>query len=138
MVEAKIKKSKLNVNYCENFVSSEKAGAVNIFIGTVRNKTHGKSVKYLFYESYGKMAILEIEKIANYAQKKWQLENVVIHHRVGKVRLGEITVVIAVSSSHRKESFEGCRYIIDTLKKTVPIWKKEVYEGGDEWTYPNP
>ncbi len=138
MIEIKVKKAKLNVSYCVNFVSSEKVGAINTFIGTVRNKTKGKSVKYLYYESYGKMAILEMNKIANYAQKKWQLEHVVIHHRIGKVILGEITVVIAVSSSHRKESFEGCRYIIDTLKKTVPIWKKEVYEAGDEWTYPNP
>lgn len=138
MIEAKIKTTKLSVNYCINFVSSEKAGAINTFIGTVRNKTKGKSVKYLFYESYGKMAISEMEKIANYAQKKWQLEHVVIHHRAGKVKLGEITVVIAVSSSHRMESFEGCRYIIDTLKKTVPIWKKEIYEAGEEWTNPNP
>lgn len=138
MIEVKIKKTKLNVKYCVNSASSVNAGGINVFIGTVRNSTKGRNVTHLFYETYGKMAIPELEKIARHAQKRWKLENVIIHHREGKVRLGETAVIIAVSSPHRRESFDSCRYIIDTLKTTVPIWKKEVFEDGKEWSYPNP
>lgn len=119
-------------------VISDEAGGIDVFIGTVRNKTKGKNVKYLFYETYEKMALLEMEKIAKYATKKWKLKKVVIHHRKGKLEIGETAVVIAVSAPHRKEAFEACRYIIDTLKATVPIWKKEVFEDGEKWVSPNP
>ena len=84
------------------------------------------------------MALLEMEKIAKHATKKWGLKKVSIHHREGKLTVGDTSVVIAVSSAHRKEAFEACRYIIDTLKDTVPIWKKELYENGEEWVSANP
>lgn len=113
-------------------------GAVNIFVGTVRNKTDTRNVVNLEYEAYEGMAIKEMRKIAEEAASKWPVEKIIIHHRVGKLRVGEATVVIAVSTPHRHDSFEACRYIIDTLKKSVPIWKKEVFEDGEEWVSVHP
>ncbi|MCH8233885.1 MAG: molybdenum cofactor biosynthesis protein MoaE [Bacteroidetes bacterium] len=113
-------------------------GAVNIFVGTVRNKTDTRNVVNLEYEAYEGMAIKEMRKIAEEAASKWPVEKIIIHHRVGKLRVGEATVVIAVSTPHRHDSFEACRYIIDTLKKSVPIWKKEVFEDGEEWVSAHP
>ena len=113
-------------------------GAVNIFVGTVRNKTDTRNVVNLEYEAYEGMAIKEMRKIAEEAASKWPVEKIIIHHRVGKLRVGEATVVIAVSTPHRHDSFEACRYIIDTLKKAVPIWKKEVFENGEEWVSAHP
>ncbi len=133
MFDLAIKKRKLNTQKCIEFVKDNEAGGIDVFIGTVRNKSKGKKVKYLFYETYRKMALLEMEKIAKHATKKWELKKAIIHHREGKLTVGDTSVVIAVSSAHRKEAFEACRYIIDTLKNTVPIWKKEVYETGEEW-----
>ncbi len=112
--------------------------AVNIFVGTVRNKTDTRNVVNLEYEAYEGMAIKEMRKIAEEAASKWPVEKIIIHHRVGKLRVGEATVVIAVSTPHRHDSFEACRYIIDTLKKSVPIWKKEVFENGEEWVSAHP
>ena len=113
-------------------------GAVNIFVGTVRNKTDTRNVVNLEYEAYEGMAIKEMRKIAEEAASKWPVEKIIIHHRVGKLRVGEATVVIAVSTPHRHDSFEAGRYIIDTLKKSVPIWKKEVFEDGEEWVSAHP
>lgn len=138
MFDIAINKGKLNIRNCVDFVMDDKAGGIDVFIGTVRDKTKDKKVKYLFYEAYKKMALLEMEKIAKHAIKKWGLKKVSIHHREGKLAVGDTSVVIAVSSAHRKEAFEACRYIIDTLKDTVPIWKKELYENGEEWVSANP
>lgn len=138
MIEVKISSKQLNITKCIASVASDEAGGIDVFIGTVRNNTNGKKVKYLFYETYEKMALSEMEKITKYATKKWKLNKAVIHHRKGKLEIGETAVVIAVSAPHRKEAFEACRYIIDTLKATVPIWKKEVFEDGAEWISPTP
>lgn len=138
MIEVKIHKRKLNIAQCITSVASHEAGGINVFIGTVRNKTKGKKVTHLFYETYQKMALAEMEAIAKYALKKWDLKKVAIHHRIGKLDIGETAVVIAVSSAHRKETFDACYYIINKLKKTVPIWKKEVYFDGEEWISPTP
>lgn len=113
-------------------------GAVNIFVGTVRNKTDTRNVVNLEYEAYEGMAIKEMRKIAEEAASKWPVEKIIIHHRVGKLSVSEATVVIAVSTPHRHDSFEACRYIIDTLKKSVPIWKKEIFEDGEEWVSAHP
>lgn len=137
MFNVAISKRKLNTQKCIDFVKDDEAGGTDVFIGTVRDRTKGKKVKYLYYEAYEKMAILEMEKIAKYAIKKWRLKKVSIHHRKGKLAVGDISVVITASSAHRKEAFESCRYIIDTLKATVPIWKKEVYENGEDWVSAN-
>lgn len=117
---------------------SVEAGAINVFIGTVRSKTSEKKVIQLEYECYEPMAIKEIEKIINVANSRWPILKVAISHRIGTLKIGEDAVVVAVSTAHRKESFEACQFIIDSLKQTVPIWKKEIYEGGEEWISAHP
>lgn len=114
------------------------AGAVNVFLGTVRNKTKDRKVLYLDYEAYEPMAIREMEKIVLDAKRKWDIINVVVHHRVGKLEIGEAAVMIALSTAHREASFQACKYIIDTLKETVPIWKREVFEDGEVWVAAHP
>lgn len=119
-------------------VSSEKAGAVDIFVGTVRNKTQGREVVRLEFEAYDSMAVSEMEKIAAEVKENWPVEKIAIHHRKGVLNIGDVAVVIAVSSPHRKEAFEACRYAIDRLKETVPIWKKEIFEDGAIWVAAHP
>jgi molybdopterin synthase catalytic subunit len=117
---------------------SADAGALNVFIGTVRSKTGEKKVIRLEYEAYEPMAILELKKIIEMAKEKWNLKGWAISHRVGTLNIGDVAVVVAVSTAHRKESFEACQFIIDSLKQTVPIWKKEIFEGGEEWVSAHP
>ncbi len=115
-------------------VTTEASGAVDLFLGTTRNHSDGKAVRSLSYEAYPEMAEKEIGKIVQEVHYRWPVHKVAVVHRLGDVPLTEASVVIAVSSSHRKEAFEACRYIIDTLKERVPIWKKEVFEDGtSEW-----
>lgn len=109
------------------------AGAIDIFIGTTRNHSQGKEVLSLEYEAYLPMALEQMNHIAEDAKKKWGIKNISIVHRIGRVEIGESSVVVGVSSVHRKEAFEACRYCIDTLKKVVPIWKKECFADGDAW-----
>ncbi len=118
--------------------SLSEAGAINTFIGTVRNQTSGKKVLRLEYEAYEPMAISEIKKIVNQANDMWNLLGYAVSHRVGVLNTGEIAVVVAVSTAHRKASFEACQFIIDSLKQTVPIWKREVFEDGDQWVSAHP
>lgn len=114
------------------------AGAINMFIGTVRNQTAGKKVVRLEYEAYAPMAVSEIKKIILKANDEWHLQGYAVSHRVGLLVPGEIAVVVAVSTAHRKASFEACQYIIDNLKLTVPIWKREFFEDGDQWVSAHP
>lgn len=101
-------------------------GAVVVMSGTVRNQTAGKAVEYLEYQAYQPMAIAVFKKIAAEIRQQWQdVNRIVIHHRVGKLKIGEISVVVAVGCPHRGEAFTACRYAIDTLKHSAPIWKKE-------------
>ena len=109
-----------------------------MFIGTVRNATKGKAVVRLEFEAYEPMALSEMQKIADAAMEKWPVHQILIHHRVGTLEVGEIPVIIAVASPHRDAAFEACKYIIDTLKQTVPIWKKEVFEDGEQWVAAHP
>ncbi len=118
--------------------SSHQGGAVNVFIGTVRNQTAAKKVTKLEYEAYEPMAIAEINKIIQQADKKWKLTGWAISHRVGTLYPGDVAVAIALSTAHRKESFAACQFVIDTLKQTVPIWKKEFFEDGDTWVSAHP
>ena len=138
MVNIQIKGTSLNVQTCTNFVASESAGGTAVFIGTVRNTTKGKAVVRLEFEAYEPMAISEMKKIAEYAKEKWAAEKICIHHRVGVLNIGEIPVIIAVSTPHRKAAFDACQYCIDTLKKTVPIWKKEIFKDGEVWVAAHP
>lgn len=119
-------------------VSSDQAGAMDVFIGTVRNKTQERKVVRLEYEAYDSMAILQMEKVAAQVKEKWPVEKIAIHHRKGILHIGDIAVVIAVSTPHRQEAFEACHYAIDTLKETVPIWKKEIFEDGEVWVAAHP
>jgi molybdopterin synthase catalytic subunit len=118
--------------------SAQQAGAVNVFIGTVRNQTAGKAVTKLEYEAYEPMAVSEIQKVVDTTKAKWSLTGWAVSHRTGTLMPGEVAVVVAVSTPHRKDSFEACQFIIDTLKKTVPIWKKEFFQDGDQWVSAHP
>jgi molybdopterin synthase catalytic subunit len=108
-------------------------GAVVTFTGTVRNNSRGRSVRMLVYEAYGTMAVRQMERLYDEANRRWPLSEVAIVHRVGTLKVGEVSVLIAVAAAHRGEAFEACRWLIDELKRTVPIWKKEVYTDGEAW-----
>jgi len=114
-------------------VASDDAGAIATFVGTTRARSRGRDVVRLEYEAYEGMAEAEMERIAGALQERHDVLAVAIHHRVGPVEIGETSVVIAVSAAHRAAAFEACREAIDTLKQTVPLWKKELYVGGEEW-----
>lgn len=123
---------------CETAVLTAEAGGTVVFIGTVRNKTQGKAVIRLEFEAYEKMALSEMRKIAQQAIDKFAVLKIAMHHAVGAVEIGGVAVVIAVSAPHRGAAFEACEYCIDTLKQTVPIWKKEVFEDGEVWVSAHP
>ncbi len=114
-------------------VADDRAGAIATFVGTTRIDSRGRTVRYLEYEAYPGMAEEVMERIAQDLRSKYELCDVAIHHRVGRVGIGETSVVIAVSAPHRQDALAACKEAIDTLKETVPLWKKEVYEGGEEW-----
>ena len=114
-------------------VSDPRAGGIATFIGTTRVESRGRTVHYLDYEAYGGMAEEVMAEIADDLKKKHDLCEIAITHRVGRVDIGELSVVIAVSAPHRAAALAACKEAIDTLKQTVPLWKKEVYEGGEEW-----
>jgi molybdopterin synthase catalytic subunit len=114
-------------------VADVRAGAIATFVGTTRIDSRGRTVRFLEYEAYPGMAEEVMERIAQDLRSKYELCDVAIHHRVGRVGIGETSVVIAVSAPHRQDALAACKEAIDTLKETVPLWKKEVYEGGEEW-----
>ena len=114
-------------------VASDDAGAIATFVGTTRSRSRGRDVVRLEYEAYEGMAEAEMERIAAALRERHDIVDVAIHHRVGSVEIGETSVVIAVSAAHRAAALEACREAIDTLKQTVPLWKKELYVGGEEW-----
>ena len=114
-------------------VSDPQAGGIATFIGTTRLQSRGRTVHYLDYEAYGGMAEKVMGELADQLAAKHELCAVAITHRVGRVEIGEVSVAIAVSAPHRAAALAACAEAIDTLKETVPLWKKEVYEGGEEW-----
>jgi molybdopterin synthase catalytic subunit len=114
-------------------VADERAGAVATFLGTVRVHSRGRTVLYLEYEAYEGMAEQVMEQIADEVRRRYDLWSIAIHHRTGRVGIGEPSVAIAVSAPHRQDALAACKDAIDTLKERVPLWKKEVYEGGEEW-----
>ncbi|MBS1778363.1 MAG: molybdenum cofactor biosynthesis protein MoaE [Bacteroidetes bacterium] len=128
----------LDINACINWVMAPECGGIDVFIGTVRNHTKGKSVLRLEFEAYERMALKEMDKIAKEMLQCWPLHKIAMHHRVGILGVGEVPVVIAVSAAHRDAAFDACRYAIDTLKETVPIWKKEIFEDGEVWVAAHP
>jgi len=108
-------------------------GAVCVFVGVVRAENGGRAVRYLEYESYEEMALAQMEALVGEVRRRWPVNEVRIVHRLGRLEIGEASVAVAVSSPHRAQAFEACRHAIDTLKKTVPIWKKEFYADGAVW-----
>jgi molybdopterin synthase catalytic subunit len=114
-------------------VATDAAGAIATFTGTVRTNARGRNVEYLEYEAYEGMAEQMMADLAESLKAKYDIEQVAIHHRTGRVEIGEPSVVIAVSGAHRADALAACKEAIDTLKETVPLWKKEIYEGGEQW-----
>lgn len=128
-----ISSQSIDIQECIDAAQSERAGAIDVFIGTVRNHNKSKDVVRLEFETYDLMAIKKMEELANQARERWDIEKIVMVHRKGVLQIGDVAVVIAVSTPHRVASFEACQWLIDTLKEVVPIWKKEIYGDGEEW-----
>ena len=120
------------------YIESDQAGAIDLFLGVVRDNTQERSVNRLEYEAYESMAVSEMKKIVDEAGVKWELLGWAVSHRVGTLVPGDVAVVVAVSTKHRKASFEACQFVIDKLKEHVPIFKKEVFEDGSEWISAKP
>ena len=108
-------------------------GAAVVFEGVVRNQTRGRKTLYLDYEAYEEMALKQMESLAGQALSQFQIRDVALGHRLGRLEIGETSVLIVVASAHRAAAFDACRWLIDTLKRTVPIWKKEYFEDGVVW-----
>ena len=115
------------------YVTDPQAGAIVPFIGTTRDNNEGRKVIALDYEGYPEMAEKELARIGEEAKKKWPICKMAIIHRLGPVQIGEASVIIVASSAHRDAAFAASRFAIEEIKKTVPIWKKEVFEGGEVW-----
>ena len=109
------------------------AGAVAMFVGLVRDHNLGRRVLRLEYEAYEPLALRGLNLIVEEARERWPAVRLMIHHRIGRMEIGEASVLIAVSAAHRQEAFEACKFAIDTLKRTVPVWKKEHFEDGEVW-----
>lgn len=137
-VDIHLGEAPLSVPDCEAFVQAPDAGGTVVFIGTVRNRTQHKTVVRLEFEAYAPMALSEMRKIAEQALEQFAVQRIAIHHRIGVLSVGDIPVVIAVGAAHRAAAFEACQYCIDTLKQTVPIWKKEIFEDGETWVSAHP
>ncbi|WP_353480045.1 molybdenum cofactor biosynthesis protein MoaE [Haliscomenobacter sp.] len=138
MLHVQLNDSPLSPQECIDLAAHAGSGGSTVFIGTVRDQTQGRKVLRLEFEAYAPMAVSEMRKIAAEVEERWQAHHVVIHHRVGSLEVGEIAVIIAVATPHRKAAFEACQFAIDTLKESVPIWKKEIFEDGEVWVAAHP
>lgn len=138
MFDVQLRNKKIIVEQCENFVNSPDCGAVVTFSGKVRNHTNSRRVVRLEFEAYEKMARSEMEKICIESLEKFEIRKMSMHHRTGKLKIGDMAVAISCASPHRKAAFRACEFAIETLKKTVPIWKKEIYEDGEVWVSAHP
>jgi molybdopterin synthase catalytic subunit len=114
-------------------VRGEADGAVAVFLGTVRDHNLGRRVTCLEYHAYDAMARAELERLEQAALREFEVSRVALVHRIGRLEIGEVSVAVVVASPHRDAAFRACRWIIDTLKRTVPIWKKEFFDGGEVW-----
>lgn len=128
-----IAKEPINIQSVIDKVIQRDAGAVTTFIGTVRETTKGRKTLYLIYEAYESMAVKKLEQIGREIEERWEGAKVAISHRVGRLDITDIAVVIAVSTPHRADAYEANRYAIERIKEMVPIWKKEHWEDGQEW-----
>lgn len=137
-IDIQLLEEPLSADRCRQWVEDAGAGGTVLFIGTVRDSTQGRPVVRLAFEAYAPMAIREMRKIAEQAARRWPVRAMAIHHRVGILAIGDTAVVIAVATPHRAEAFAACQFAIDTLKQTVPIWKKEIFEDGEVWVAAHP
>ena len=133
-----ITSAKLDLQMCYDFVEDASCGGIAAFVGTVRNATQNKNVTQLDFSTYKPMAIKEMQKIADSALANFPIKKIAIHHAEGMLKIKDIPVIITVSSPHRKAAFDACQFAIDTLKETVPIWKKEYFEDGEVWVNAHP
>ncbi len=138
MINVLISEDELTISSVEAMLSDAGSGGKVYFVGAVRNVTKGKKVTSLEFECYEPMALKEMNSIALQAQAKWPINNIVIHHRIGKLAVGEYPVIIGAASAHRGDAFAACQYMIDRLKETVPIWKKEQFIDGEIWVSAHP
>jgi molybdopterin synthase catalytic subunit len=129
----KLTEKPLSLDAVVDEVRTDEAGAIASFVGTTRSESRGRAVLHLDYEAYEGMAEQVMADIADELKCRYDVREIAIHHRTGRVEIGEASVVIAVSAPHRHDALAACRDAIDTLKQRVPLWKKEVYEGGEEW-----
>lgn len=129
----RVTREPLNLQALVDYVTDPEAGAIVTFIGTTRNHNEGRRVISLDYEAYPEMAEKELKRLGEEAKRRWKIQRMAIVHRVGRVEITEPSVVIAVAAAHRDDAFQACRFAIEEIKKSVPIWKKEVYEGGEVW-----
>jgi molybdopterin synthase catalytic subunit len=129
----KLQAERIGVETIVDQVRSDSDGAVALFLGTVRNHNLGREVLHLEYEAYPEMALEEMQRIEGEALQRFEISDVVLVHRTGRVELGEASVVCAASAAHRAAAMEACRFVIDALKVRVPIWKKEFFSGGEVW-----
>ncbi|MEH7115825.1 molybdenum cofactor biosynthesis protein MoaE [Neobacillus vireti] len=128
-----ISKDPIDIQAVIDKVVQREAGAITTFIGTVRELTNGKKTLFLIYEAYEAMAVKKLEQIGREIEERWEGSKVAITHRVGRLDITDIAVVIAVSTPHRADAYESNRYAIERIKEIVPIWKKEHWEDGEEW-----
>jgi molybdopterin converting factor subunit 1 len=112
-------------------VRRDESGAVVLFSGVARNHSEGRRVLALEYDAYPEMAARKLREVAEEARARWPITGIAIHHRIGRLEIGEASLLVAVSSAHRREAFEACQYAVDRVKQTVPIWKKEIWEDGE-------
>lgn len=138
MLDIVLSDSPLRVDDCYDRVRDPACGGIALFVGTIRNHSKGEPVTRLEFDSYPPMALREMRRIAGEALTKFSLQAAAVHHRTGQLAIGDIAVVIAVSSAHRAAAFDGCEWIIDELKKHVPIWKKEFRPDGSYWVNARP
>ncbi|MDP8011524.1 MAG: molybdenum cofactor biosynthesis protein MoaE [Thermoplasmata archaeon] len=129
----KVSNDRIEIEKLISMINNEKNGAIVTFIGTVRDSNEGKNVTKIIYDAYLPMAEIELEKLLKETKLKFNILDACVHHRIGEFYPGEIVVFIAVSSEHREEAFNACKYIIDRIKETVPIWKKEFYGEESRW-----
>ena len=129
----KITSEPLNPEEITAQVRRDSNGAVITFLGTTRDFSEGRNVEYLEYEAYQPMAENMLQQIADELREKWDIADFAVAHRVGRVDIGEISLVVALSSPHRQQAFEAGQYVVDRIKQLVPIWKKEAFEGGEVW-----
>jgi len=121
-----------------NLVRRDESGALALFYGVVRNNSQGRRVLYLEYDAYPSMAVKKMRQVAEEAHSRWDITDMAIDHRIGRLEVGETSLLVAVSAPHRREAFEACHYAVDRIKEIVPVWKKEVWEGGESWVEGHP